>query len=200
FICTAQDQCHDAGNCNPSTGACSNPAKPNGTTCDDSNACTRTDTCEAGACTGANPVTCTAQDQCHGVGTCNPSTGVCSNPAKPNGTTCDDNNACTRTDTCKAGTCTGANPVTCTAQDQCHDVGTCHPSSGTWSHPPKPNGPSSYATLSRSRTDTCEAGACTGANPVTCTAQDQCHDVGTCNPSTGTCSNPAKPNGATCDD
>jgi len=29
---------------------------------------------------------------------------------------------------------------------------------------------------------------CTGANPVVCTAQDQCHDAGSCDTSTGACS------------
>src|SRR5436189_94091 len=88
------------------------PAQPrtNGTPWDDNSACTRTDTCEAGTCTGTNPVSCTVQYQCHDVGTCNPSTGTCSNPAKPNGATCDDDNACTRTDACQAGICTVTNP------------------------------------------------------------------------------------------
>ena len=36
------------------------------------------------------------------------------------------------------------------------------------------------------------AGACVGSNPVSCTALDQCHDVGTCEAGTGTCTNPAK--------
>jgi hypothetical protein len=44
-------------------------------------------------------VTCTAVDQCHSAGTCNPATGVCSNPSKANGTSCNDGNACTQTDT-----------------------------------------------------------------------------------------------------
>src|SRR5258707_1338526 len=43
-VCTALDQCHDVGTCNASTGACSNPAKPNGTTCSDGNACTQAGT------------------------------------------------------------------------------------------------------------------------------------------------------------
>jgi hypothetical protein len=55
----------------------------NGTACDDGNACTQTDTCQAGVCTGGNPVTCTALDQCHTAGTCNPTTGICSNPLIP---------------------------------------------------------------------------------------------------------------------
>ena len=60
--------------------SCSNPTKADGTPCNDGNACTQTDTCQAGTCTGANPVTCAAPDQCHDAGTCNPATGVCSNP------------------------------------------------------------------------------------------------------------------------
>lgn len=32
-VCAAKDGCHDAGICNPDTGACFNPAKPAGTVC-----------------------------------------------------------------------------------------------------------------------------------------------------------------------
>src|ERR1700675_787379 len=52
----------------------------NGTSCNDRNACTQTDTCQAGTCVGSKPIVCTASDQCHTAGTCNPSTSVCSNP------------------------------------------------------------------------------------------------------------------------
>src|SRR5437667_431741 len=93
-VCPAPDQCHDAGTCNPATGACSNPAKPDGSACTDGNACTRTDAWQTGVCRGANAVVCPAPDQCHDAGTCNPATGACSNPAKPDGTACTDGNAC----------------------------------------------------------------------------------------------------------
>jgi RHS repeat-associated protein len=198
--CTAQDQCHDVGTCTPATGTCTNPPKTNGTACNDGNACTLTDTCQSGTCTGSNPVTCTAQDQCHDVGTCTPATGVCTNPAKTNGTACNDGNACTLTDTCQSGTCTGSNPVTCTAQDQCHDVGTCTPTTGVCTNPAKTNGTACNDGNACTLTDTCQSGTCTGSNPVSCTAQDQCHDVGTCTPATGTCTNPAKTNGTACND
>ena len=79
-ICTASDACHDAGTCDPATGLCSNPPVPDGTACSDGDACTQTDSCVAGACTGSNPVTCTASDACHVAGTCDPATGACSNP------------------------------------------------------------------------------------------------------------------------
>src|SRR5206468_1614367 len=107
-----------------------NPAKLNGAPCDDGNACTRTDACQAGACVGGNPVVCTAADQCHIAGVCNAASGVCTNPAKLDGAPCDDGNACTRTDTCEAGACVGGNPVVCTAADQCHTAGACNPATG----------------------------------------------------------------------
>jgi hypothetical protein len=50
--CLAADQCHSAGTCNAITGACSNPAVANGTSCNDGNSCTPGDTCTAGACAG----------------------------------------------------------------------------------------------------------------------------------------------------
>ena len=198
--CTALDQCHEAGSCNPVNGQCSNPAAPNGTTCSDGNGCTQTDQCESGVCTGSNPVVCTALDQCHVAGTCNASTGQCSNPAAPNGTACSDGSACTQTDACQGGTCTGSNPVVCTASDQCHIAGTCNPASGQCSNPAAPNGTACSDGSACTQTDTCQSGTCTGSNPVVCTAQDQCHVAGTCNPANGQCSDPAAPDGAACND
>jgi len=199
-VCMASNQCHDVGTCNTGTGTCSNPPKPNGTVCSDGNACTQTDTCQAGACTGANPVECMAQDQCHDAGTCNTATGTCSNPVKADGSMCNDNNGCTQTDTCQAGACTGANPVVCTAMDQCHDVGTCDAANGMCSNPAKADGTMCNDNNACTQTDTCQAGSCTGANPVVCSASDQCHNAGTCDPASGMCSNPAKADGAPCND
>src|SRR5207247_710114 len=107
-VCSAQDQCHNAGTCDTSTGICSNPAKADGSACNDGNACTQTDTCQSGTCTGSNPVTCTASDQCHVAGTCDTATGICSNPAKAAGTICG---------TTPAGACAAA-PV-CNGSAQC---------------------------------------------------------------------------------
>ena len=198
--CATSDQCHEAGTCDPGTGQCSNPAKTNGTACNDGNACTRLDTCQLGACTGSDPVICAPSDQCHGPGICDQATGLCSNPAKPDGVACNDGNACTRADSCQAGTCTGSNPVTCTASDQCHDAGSCDQATGQCSNPAKPNGAACNDGNACTRTDSCQAGACTGGNPITCTASDQCHDAGSCDQATGQCSNPAKPDGTACND
>jgi hypothetical protein len=49
------DSCHTAGTCDSVSGACSNPAAVDGTSCDDGNACTTGDACSSGVCVGAGP-------------------------------------------------------------------------------------------------------------------------------------------------
>ena len=171
-----------------------------GQACNDGALCTSNDICVAGGTCAGTAVVCTALDQCHVAGTCNPATGTCSNPNAADGAACNDGNGCTQTDTCQGGACTGANPVTCTALDQCHVAGTCNPATGTCSNPYAADGAACNDGNGCTQADTCQGGACTGANPVACTALDQCHVAGTCNPATGTCSDPAKPDGTACDD
>jgi uncharacterized repeat protein (TIGR01451 family) len=197
YSCAAPDQCHQAGTCN-GDGTCSYANKADGTTCNDGNACTQTDTCQAGVCTGSNPVVCAASDQCHVAGTCNPSTGQCSNPNAPNGTTCNDGNACTQTDTCQAGVCKGSNPVVCTASDQCHVAGVCNPSTGTCSNPNAANGTACNDGNACTSNDVCTNGTC-GGTAYSCAAPDQCHQAGTCN-GDGTCSYANRANGTACND
>src|SRR5262249_35048826 len=197
-VCNALDQCHDAGTCEPATGQCSNPNKADGSACDDGSACTRSDSCQAGACAGSDPVLCSAADQCHDAGVCDPQTGLCSDPAKADGSTCEDGDACTLSDTCQAGSCASGTPVVCEALDQCHDAGVCDPATGTCSNPDKADGSACADGDACTQTDTCQVGVCTGTNPVVCAALDQCHDAGVCDPASGTCSNPAKADGAEC--
>jgi hypothetical protein len=131
--CAAADQCHGVGTCDTSTGICNNPNKPDTTTCNDGNLCTQTDVCQSGVCTGQNPVTCAPNDdQCH-ENVCQPASGACVDQAKQDGATCNDENACTQTDTCQGGACTGGNPVVCTTSDNCHAPGTCDTGTGTCS-------------------------------------------------------------------
>jgi hypothetical protein len=49
-----------------------------------------------------------------------------------------------------------------------------------------------------SQWDQCVAGQCTGSDPVECVASNACHDVGTCDPTSGACSTPIKSDGAQC--
>jgi hypothetical protein len=183
------------------SGACVHAPAVVGTPCSDGDLCNGAESCDgAGSCRAGTPVTCGAPDQCHTAGVCDPSTGLCSNPNKTDGTTCDDGNACTLDDTCQAGVCKGGAPLNCMAADQCHAAGVCDPSTGLCSNPAKADGASCNDGNACTQSDSCQAGVCTGANPVVCGAGDQCHLAGTCDPSSGACSNPAKADGASCDD
>jgi hypothetical protein len=204
----------------------SNPAA-DGKPCDDGNRCTTGTTCEAGTCGGGITITCTALDQCHLAGTCDPQTGLCSNPNAPDNTGCDDGKPCTTGDVCTGGACAGT-PVadgtgcgtglvcfgaTCQAgcvvagvfyapdaDDPNNTCRSCQPAVSATAFTPKPDNSPCNDGNACTQTDTCQGGTCVGGNPVVCTASDQCHDVGTCDTSTGLCSNPAKADGFPCDD
>ncbi len=165
--CTALDQCHLQGICNPFTG-CNNPVRPDGSPCDDTDLCTQLDSCQSGVCTGGDPVVCTAQGPCLDPGTCDPNTGVCSSPAKPDGTACDDSDLCTQLDVCLAGTCTGTDPLVCVAPSTCAAAGSCDAATGLCSHPPLPSGT-----------------ACEDGNA--CTSGDVCDGAGVCLVGTSSC-------------
>jgi hypothetical protein len=99
--CQACNVPGSVGTCAPTTGG----------SCDDGNACTLVDACQNGTCVGGASVTCSPSDQCHVAGICDSNTGICSNPVALDGSTCDDGNACTQTDSCQAGVCIGTNLI-----------------------------------------------------------------------------------------
>ncbi len=163
--CTPPDQCHSAA-CNGVSGMCVNTPL-NGTACNDGNACTQTDTCQLGTCTGGNPVSCTASDQCHVAGVCDPGSGSCSNPAASDGTSCTDGNACTQGDSCQSGTCMAGTPVQCPA-GPCQVAGTCDPGSGNCSA--ATNATDGTPCAGAASGTMCESGACQcpPSDPTTC--------------------------------
>ncbi|NQY91832.1 MAG: hypothetical protein HRT46_09255, partial [Deltaproteobacteria bacterium] len=183
---------------------CGNAGSPDGTLCDDGDPATGGDVCTGGVCAGTADlcagVTCSASDQCHGVGTCDPGTGLCSDPALANGTACDDSNACSQTDTCQAGTCTGSNPVVCSASDQCHATGTCDSGTGVCSNPNAADGTSCNDGQFCNTGETCSSGVCGGGAATDCSGSaDQCN-TGSCNETTDACEAAPVANGTACDD
>ena len=82
--------CADDGNvctgesCDPASG-CVHP--PRGGQCDDGQACTTGDQCQAGSCSG-EPVTCAAQSDACNTGACDPATGQCVAVPAANGSPC----------------------------------------------------------------------------------------------------------------
>lgn len=117
-----------------------------------------------------------------------------------NGTACDDENPCTKNDTCQLGVCAGGSTVLCPAQDQCPTGGgACDPVNGCPSTA-KPDGAACDDGDLCTQGDTCQAGVCAGGTATVCTALDTCHVAGTCDPATGVCTNVAKPDSASCSD
>lgn len=99
--CT-DDACDPQVGCThaPRPGCCARDAD-----CADADACTTDEWCEAGTCRSV-PVTCAAPgDSCQLV-RCSPEAG-CVIDSLPDGTACDDADACTLGDTCLAGVCRG---------------------------------------------------------------------------------------------
>ena len=190
-ICNDNNPCTD-DSCDPNVAGYCVYTNDNTNTCGDSSLCT-TDSCQAGVCTSANSVTCSASDACHDVGTCNPSTGVCSNPVRTGG--CDDGNACTVGETCQAnGTCGGGSARTCTDSNPCTD-NSCDPAAGCV----VTNNTAACSDGTACTTgDICSGGSCVPGTTTVCPNPDQCHNPGECNPTTGVCSNPAKDNGTAC--
>jgi len=143
------------------TGACQHVAYTGA--CDHGNPCTSNDTCATRACAGEGPPVCVCDDE-------NPCTddtfdsGLGRCVFAPNTLACDDGNACTRIDTCRGGTCNGADPVVCFAADQCHDVDVCNPLTGFCSDPPSPDGAMCSDGSACTQVDTCQAGSCTGSD------------------------------------
>lgn len=86
--------------------------------------CVQANSCLAGACNANTAVVCDAPDQCHEQATCDTVTGACAPMPKTDGTTCDDADVCTETDTCQSGICTGASPLVCDDANAC-SVDTC---------------------------------------------------------------------------
>ncbi|MBI5485862.1 MAG: hypothetical protein HY905_00870 [Deltaproteobacteria bacterium] len=172
--------------CQPAVSTSVWSAKPNGTACNDGQFCTLTDACMGGVCTGSGvrcPVTAC-------VTGCNEPTDTCTYALA--GTSCSNGQWCDGPEVCNAaGTCLpGSNPCTlaceacnevvdlCDVAAGCRIGGACYAAGATnpanqcqwcdpatsrtaWSNKPAGTGcnDGQYCTL----TDTCNAGACTGA-------------------------------------
>ena len=123
-LCTASDQCHDAGSCAPASGQCSDPESADGTACDDGNACTTSDICQAGTCVGGPAPNCDDSNVCT-TESCDAAIGCLNTPV---GLSCDDGNACTVGDACSGGVCSGT-PRDCSDNNTCTND-SCDPASG----------------------------------------------------------------------
>jgi RHS repeat-associated protein len=117
------------------TGACSNPAKPAGTSCSDGNACNGLESCDAAAeCQPGTPVAVDDGDPCTSD-TCDPATGAVSHAPAPAGTPCPDADKCNGEERCDGmGKCVAGPPPLLDDGDAC-TVDQCDPATGVVHHP-----------------------------------------------------------------
>ncbi|WP_437962639.1 kelch repeat-containing protein (plasmid) [Sorangium sp. So ce119] len=177
------------GVCSPLTG----PA------CDDGDACTAADTCQAGRCAGApagDGAPCDDGDACTASDTCQ--AGRCAGAPAGDGAPCDDGDACTRTDACEAGRCVGADPIACAGADACQTP-SCDPATGQCLRALSPGGTPCSDGDACTQGDACQGGACVPGAPVVCEASAQCM-ASACDAATGACVESAHPDGLPCDD
>ncbi len=104
LACPGGSPC-EAGACDETNDVCVLVPANDGAPCDDGQACTGDGTCSMGQC-APGPIDCSALDNACNVGVCTVSGCVALH--EPNGTPCNDGNACTASDSCNAGMCVGS--------------------------------------------------------------------------------------------
>jgi hypothetical protein len=118
--CDDKNDC-TTDSCDPNTFQCVNLPVPDNTSCQ-GRPCTTNSICQGGYCLDGPFKACTASDQCHKAGVCDPGTGQCTNPNSQNGKQCDDGLKCTAGDQCVNGVCQG--------EPFCPRFATCDPDAG----------------------------------------------------------------------
>lgn len=197
-VCAPLDPCHEAGVCDPETGACTNPRKQDGTTCDDGDPCTENDTCQNGECRGTSKDCSSEGDVCND-GVCRLSDGACVKRPKQDGTSCNaDNTDCTSGDSCQNGVCTPGVGVDCRTQDDQCNRGVCRQSDGQCVKEPRQDGTFCNDGNACTLAGACQNGSCNVGAPLVCVASDACHLAGQCDPASGVCSDPQAPDGTPC--
>ena len=230
--CTQDDACTAAGTCAgapvtcndgnactkdacDSTLGCTFPNEEDLAPCDaDSNGCTKDDACKAGVCTKGTAVTCTDPSECQ-TGQCmstGDNTSTCGAASKPDGTACNDGNACTK-DACSGGACAGT-PIAgcCLSALDCDDQSACTTDkcSGnlciSTSIPGCCTKDAECIDGNPCFTYTCQSAKCV-STPVAscCKSGSDCDDqnpctTDKCTTASGVCSNTAVANGAACSD
>src|SRR5688572_30128745 len=125
--CSSQADDCAAGTCSEDDGCMFEP-QPDDTPCDDGLVCTENDACLDGQCIGAE-VLCTGTT-CSGA-YCDEAYGGCVDDVDlPNGSICDDGNACTAASTCSYGTCQPSGDVVLCPVSYCAPVANCDATSG----------------------------------------------------------------------
>lgn len=166
--------------CDPATGNCLFESANEGSSCNDLNKCTLSDTCVAGICKGQVSKACDDYNPCTDDA-CDPTQGCV---FEPNDNSCDDGNSCTEGDTCTFGFCMGVRTPECGCIR--------HADCAVFEDGDMCNG-----------TLICKAGACIVDTLTVVTCPDLMTNScqrNTCVPETGACQVDNVPNGRECND
>lgn len=134
-LCTSDDPCRDALECDPVVG-CRTELAEDGRACDDDDACTVGDACQSGRCLG-EVLSCDPPGPCF-VPSCDSGVGCVFDPIE-DGTPCDDGNECTLKTECKSGRCEVILEVSCEVRP-CMTTNTCNPATGMCTASYRPDG------------------------------------------------------------
>jgi hypothetical protein len=188
---------------------CGLTSKSSTTACEDGLYCTVNDLCDGnGACKAGPARDCSAEGGGCTAGTCDENANACGGNPKTDGTPCNaDDNGCTVSDACLAGSCVAGEPADCSWLGSGCTNGLCVPDG-----PTNPHGYACEADYKAPGTacedgqfctvnDTCDgAGWCASglANPCA-DGVDACNSA-TCDENTNTCTPQPVTNGTTCND
>lgn len=150
LFCTVNNACDGAGACVGAPRDCSNaaatcfegvacdetadlcvPANPSasGTACG-GDVCVDAGTCDGnGVCSGESNVDCSNLDTDCEIGVCDGTSGACVAQPRPDGTVCDDADACTENNICESGVC-GGDAVVCEDDNNECTAPSCDPAQG----------------------------------------------------------------------
>lgn len=163
--CSSDSECGDASCynsfCDIFQHTCRTIPKSNGSSCEDSNACTIEDKCNNGACMGKT-LTCDVGNDCRS-GYCKNGIG-CVFHNKPNGYSCNDNNPCTSEDECYNGMCAVGYTKDCSSLDTQCTIGACDVTSGNCVALPRNNGAYCDDGQQCTENDRCDSGTCKGTH------------------------------------
>jgi len=187
--------CNDGNDCTADAcadGVCDNPLLPGGTECA---AGDFPGVCASGLCVGlCVDVDCDDDNECT-EDVCDRGDGSCDNTSRPDGSDCDFGGLPGR---CTSGVCVDAalcRDVDCGDGNECTDD-VCDAGDASCSNPIKPDDSLCQA---GDYPGLCASGSCEGlCENVSCDDGNQC-TLEQCDPNTGSCSNPDRPNGTTCD-
>ncbi|MCB9728536.1 MAG: hypothetical protein H6744_18810 [Deltaproteobacteria bacterium] len=141
-------------------------SRPDGSACDDGNACTKLEVCAEGVCKG-EAMPCSDGEGCT-IDTCTPGVGCSSKPVAE-GEPCQDGDACTLGETCSFGECVGV-ALDCDDHNPCTDD-TCDALAGCVSVPN--TAPCEDGDLCTTG-DVCAEGSCVTGQTETCDDGSAC--------------------------